>query len=132
MIQDERRSFPRYLPSASLTATASFPTKAEEHISIKDIGIDGFCFVTGTDISGESVLELSLNAGGDSSSGGFEVSAKIIWHIHDEATALHTAGAQFMELSEADREALQEFFGAPKPTETEEESSSADADEADS
>jgi hypothetical protein len=112
MTQQERRSFSRCRAPESLVAVADFPTKPEEHIRVESIGLDGLCFTTGTDISGESLFSLSLKSDDeDAPSLDIKVSAKVVWHIRDEATALHTAGAQFIEPDEADRETLREFLG---------------------
>lgn len=111
MTQQERRSFSRYRPPESLLAVVDFPTRAEEHIRVESIGLGGLCFTTKTDISGESLFSLSLkfdDADGPSLS--IDLSAKIVWHIHDEATALHTAGAQFVEPDESAVNMLREFL----------------------
>lgn len=122
MTEKERRSSSRYFAPVSLTAIASFPTKAGERIEVKDIGLDGFCFVTQTDISGESAFNLSLSfAGSGERLLKIDVSAEIIWHIHDEATLLHTAGTQFVELSEADEGSLREFLDSLKAKEASKE-----------
>jgi hypothetical protein len=111
MTQQERRSFSRFRVPESLVAMADFPTRAEEHINVESIGLAGLCFTTETDISGESIFKLSLkfdNANGPSLN--IDISAKIVWHIHDEATALHTAGAQFVEPDESASDMLREFL----------------------
>jgi hypothetical protein len=111
MTQQEKRSFSRYDAPTSLVAEVDFLTKAKEHIRVENIGLEGLCFVTETDISGESILGLSLRS--DAERGpllNIDVSAKIVWHIYDEATMLHTAGAQFLELNESDNQMLREFL----------------------
>ena len=118
MTQRDRRSSRRYLPPASLVAVADFPTKAGKHIDIKDIGSDGLCFLSETDLSGESAFTLSLCAGG----GGehplnIEVSATIVWHIHDEGTSLHTAGAQFVGLDGDTKESILRLLDSLEPKE---------------
>jgi len=111
MTQQERRSFSRYNAPASLVAEVDFLTKAKEHIQVESIGLGGLCFTTETDVSGESILGLSLRSEeAQIPSLNIEVSAKIVWHIYDEATMLHTAGAQFLELEETSRRMLEKFL----------------------
>jgi hypothetical protein len=111
MTRQERRSFSRYRPPESLVAVVDFPTRAEEHIRVESIGLGGLCFTTKTDISGESFFNLSLKFDdADGPSLRVDLSAKIVWHIHDEATALHTAGAQFVEPDESASSMLREFL----------------------
>ncbi len=118
MIQHDRRSSRRYLPPATLVAIADFPTKTPKRVSIKDISGEGLCFLTETDISGESAFNLSLNAGGGGRgehSLNIEISATIVWHIHDEATSLHTAGAKFVGLDGDARESFLKFLDSLEP-----------------
>jgi len=111
MIQQEKRSLRRYAAPTSLEATAKFPTKGEERIHIKDMGLDGFCFTVEIDISGESLFDLSLSSGeGSGPSLDIKTSAKIIWHIHEEATSLHTVGAGFVEPAAADSDLLRRYI----------------------
>ncbi len=111
MSQLGRRSFSRYSAPASLVAEVDFLTKAKEHIRVENIGLEGLCFATETDISGESIFGLSLRSDAERGpSLNMDVSAKIVWHIYDEATMLHTAGAQFLELNESDNQMLREFL----------------------
>jgi hypothetical protein len=116
MTQQEKRSFLRYSLPASFVAEVDFLTKAREPIRVENIGLEGLCFVTETDISGESVFGLSLRSDAEQSPAlNIDVSAKIVWHIHDEATMLHTAGAQFIELDESDNNMLREFLDSLEP-----------------
>ena len=119
MIQHDRRSSQRYIPPASLVAVADFPTKAGKHINIEDIGGDGLCFSTETDISGESAFKLSLSTdgGGEEHPLNIEVSAKIVWHIHDEGASLHTAGAQFVGLDGGAKESILRLLDSMEPKE---------------
>jgi hypothetical protein len=111
MTQQERRLYTRYHAPESLVTVADFPTKAKEHIQVQSISFDGLCFVTKTDISGESIFSLSLKCDDeDAPSLDMDVSAKIVWHIHDETSALHTAGVQFLEPDKSDRDMLREFL----------------------
>ncbi len=110
MTGQERRLFPRYQAPTALVAVASFPTRGEESVHIQNISLGGLCFATETDISGESLFRLSLSFAGETGpSLNVSVSAKVAWHIHDAATSLHTAGAKFVEMTEADEQALRGF-----------------------
>jgi c-di-GMP-binding flagellar brake protein YcgR len=92
-------------------AEVDFLTKAKEQVRVESIGLGGLCFVTETDISGESILGLSLESDTEQSpSLNINISAKIVWHIFDEATRLHTAGTQFIEMDESATRTLREFL----------------------
>jgi len=110
---EERRSTLRYRPPESLVATAAFPTKRDLRLRLTNMSIGGFCFETETDISGESYFDISLRAieSGETLLR-MDASVRILWHIRDEATSLHTAGAQFVDLSESGRESLERFLGS--------------------
>ena len=121
MAGQERRSLPRYQAPASLVAVVSFPTKADESVLVKNISLDGLCFVTETDISGESLFDLTLScADGSAPLRSISVSARIAWHIHDEAASLHTTGVSFVEITEADKRSLRDFIGSLKAREARE------------
>ena len=111
MSEQERRLFPRYQTPAELVAVVSFPTGGKESVLVKNISLGGLCFTTETDMSGESLFRLSLSlAEGSGPSLNISVSAKVAWHIHDEATSLHTAGAKFVDMTGADEQALKDFI----------------------
>lgn len=113
MAGQERRSLRRYQAPASLAAVVSFPTRADESVLVRNISLGGLCFVTETDISGESLFDLTLScADGSAPPLSISVSAMIAWHIHDEAASLHTAGVSFVKISEADERSLRDFIGS--------------------
>jgi hypothetical protein len=113
MTGQERRVFPRHHAPSALVAVVSFPTRRGENVHVKNISLGGLCFATEIDISGESVFNLSLSFAGEAGPAlDITVSAKIAWHIHDEATSLHTAGAKFVEMTDADEQALGDFMGS--------------------
>ena len=113
MTGQERRLFPRHQAPSALIAVASFPTRGKESVYVKNISLGGLCFVTETDVSGESLFRLSLSFAEETGpSLNISVSAKVAWHIHDEATSLHTAGAMFVEMTEADEQELKDFIGS--------------------
>ena len=115
---EERRSHPRYHAPESVTATATFSMESDQRLQLKDISASGFCFVTETDISSESHFSISLKATGVGDSLlRIDASARIIWHIRDEATSLHVASAKFMDMTETDRETLGELLAFLRPKE---------------
>jgi hypothetical protein len=113
---DEKRSSQRFSPPSSLAATADFPTKARESINIENMGQNGFCFSTETDISGESLFSVSMNFS-DEPPLNIDTQAVIVWQIHDEASSLHIAGARFSALSEEESEAVLRFLESLQPEE---------------
>jgi c-di-GMP-binding flagellar brake protein YcgR len=113
MTGQERRLFPRHHAPSALVAVVSFLTRGQENVRVKNISLGGLCFATETDISGESLFRLSLSLAEETGpSLNMSVSAKVAWHIHDDATSLHTVGVKFVEMTEADEQALGDFVNS--------------------
>jgi len=116
MVENERRAYLRYYEPESLSATARFPTKADLSLRVKDIGLDGLCFITDTDVSGEIFFELSLEIAREGEAPlQMDTSAEIIWHLFDETISEHTAGVKFIGLKEKDLETLRIFLSKLRP-----------------
>ncbi len=108
---EERRRCPRYFAPAQFTAMGAFPPQRKYRLEIRDIGIDGFGFVTRADISRENVFSLVFDVTGkDGRIGRINALATIIWYVYDKETFRYTAGSQFLGFKESDRELLQSFL----------------------
>ena len=108
---EERRRFPRYFAPEQFTAIGEFPPQRQYRLKTKDIGIDGFGFVTEADVSRENVFSLFFEiTGKDGRAEQINTLATIIWYVYDKEASLYTAGAQFLGLKNSDRELLQGFF----------------------
>jgi hypothetical protein len=111
MVQKERRRLPRYHAPEGFTAIAEFPPHRRYRLHVKDIGLDGFRFVTDADVSRENVFSLSFEvAGKEQKAIRIGALATIRWFIHDEETHSYTAGAHFLKLEDSDQELLQAFL----------------------
>ena len=111
MVQKERRRFTRYHAPESFTATGEFPSQREHRLKVKDISVDGLCFVTEVDLSREAVFSLSFEVTGtEDEVVRIQTLAGILWHICEEETSLYTAGAQFLGMKDSDQEILQRFL----------------------
>lgn len=88
-----------------------FPPQRQYRLKIKDIGIEGFGFVTEANVSRENVFSLFFEvAGKDGKAKQINTLATIIWYVYDKETSLYTVGAQFLGLKDSDQKLLQGFF----------------------
>ncbi|RJP64973.1 MAG: PilZ domain-containing protein [Candidatus Abyssobacteria bacterium SURF_17] len=111
MLQEERRRFPRYHTPASFTAAGEFSSHGECCLKVIEMSIDGLRFVTEKDVSREAVFSLSFgvtNKRGDAAR--ISALACIRWYVYNKEASLYTAGAQFLGLTQSDRELLKDFF----------------------
>jgi len=111
MVREDRRKLPRYYAPKSFTATGVFPPKREHLLQVRDIGIGSIRFDTDLDLSREAIFSLSFEIP-DKKGEPIRIHtlASILWFVNERQPPLYTAGAQFLGLTKADQEALQEFL----------------------
>jgi hypothetical protein len=116
MVQEERRRFQRYYAPESFTAVGVFPPKREHILKVKDIGINSISFDTDVDLSREAIFSLAFELKNrEGKVVRIHTLASILWFVNEKETAVFTAGAQFLGLTKADRNTLQEFLETLEP-----------------
>lgn len=116
MIREERRRYPRYYAPESFTAVGEFPPRREYRLKVKDIGINGLCFVTELNLSREAIFKLSFEVTDKAGEvARISTPANILWYTYEADDSSYTAGAQFLGLKDADREVLQAFLETLRP-----------------
>jgi len=111
MVREEKRRFPRYYAPESFTAIGVFPPKREYTLKVRDIGIGSIGFDTELDLSREAIFSLAFevtNKEGETVR--VHTLASILWFVSEKEPPVYTAGAQFLGLTKADRELLQDFL----------------------
>jgi c-di-GMP-binding flagellar brake protein YcgR len=107
MALQESRRFPRYYAPESLIAVGTFPGERQRELHVVDISIDGLSCTTKFNISRESVFNLSFDlVVADNPAVHIDTPAKINWFTFDKKSSLYTAGAQFLGLRDAQKQAL--------------------------